>query len=53
MKDLDSANGTRLRGEAVEQSLLHPGDILQIGHSLLAYDEKPLERRGVIRVTAS
>ncbi len=50
VKDLGSANGTRLRGESVEQSLLHPGDILQIGHTLLAYDEKPLERRGVVRV---
>ena len=42
VRDLGSANGTRIAGERVEASELESGDILQIGHTLFAFEDKPL-----------
>lgn len=35
--DLESTNGTRLNGEAIQLAVLRPGDVLQIGRSLLVF----------------
>ena len=38
--DLESTNGTRLNGETVQLAMLRPGDVLQIGRSLLVYGSR-------------
>lgn len=50
VRDLGSANGTKVGGERVEQSNLHHGDVLQIGHTLLGYEDKPLVSRVPVAV---
>lgn len=42
LTDLGSANGTRVGGEKIKSVRLAPGDILQLGHSLLAFERKLL-----------
>src|SRR5262245_40693430 len=37
--DLDSKNGTHLDGRRIDADYLHPGSILRIGSTLLAYSE--------------
>ncbi len=37
--DLKSRNGVRVNGEAVTSRVLAPGDLLELGHTLLLYDE--------------
>jgi pSer/pThr/pTyr-binding forkhead associated (FHA) protein len=38
LEDLDSANGTRVNGQQVEQVNISPGDVIQIGDSTLRYE---------------
>lgn len=38
--DLESTNGTRLNGEAVQLAMLRPGDVLHIGRSVLVYGSR-------------
>jgi pSer/pThr/pTyr-binding forkhead associated (FHA) protein len=38
LEDLDSANGTRVNGQQVEQANISPGDVIQIGDSTLRYE---------------
>ncbi|NUP05790.1 MAG: sigma 54-interacting transcriptional regulator [Polyangiaceae bacterium] len=50
IRDLGSANGTRIGGERVEQANLHHGDIIQIGHTLFAFEDKQLPARVPVSV---
>jgi pSer/pThr/pTyr-binding forkhead associated (FHA) protein len=38
--DLESTNGTRLNGETIQLGMLRPGDVLQVGRSLLVYGSR-------------
>lgn len=40
LTDLDSTNGTRVNGHAIQIHVLHPGDLLWIGRSVLVYGSK-------------
>ena len=42
VRDLGSANGTRVGGERVEQANLRHGDVVQLGHTLWGFEHKPL-----------
>jgi len=43
VRDLDSRNGTLVNGELIDEELLRAGDIIQIGETEFAYEEKDLE----------
>ncbi len=45
IRDLGSANGLRVNGVRVDEQLLEPGDVMQIGHTLFAYEHKRIEAR--------
>src|SRR5882724_3517007 len=41
VSDLGSKNGVRVNGQAVREQLLADGDLLELGHTLLIYEESP------------
>jgi transcriptional regulator with GAF, ATPase, and Fis domain len=41
VKDLGSRNGVRVNGDPVEERLLASGDLVELGHTLLLYEEAP------------
>lgn len=43
VEDLGSSNGTRLNGKAIRRRVLRPGDVIQIGTSLVAFKEEEEE----------
>ncbi len=43
IEDLGSSNGTRLNGKTIRRRILRPGDVIQIGTTLIAYSEEPVE----------
>ncbi len=45
VRDLGSANGIRVGGARASDQLLEPGDVIQIGHTLFAYEHKRFEER--------
>jgi len=38
VEDLQSTNGTKVNGKRVRSAPLHPGDELQVGHTLFAFE---------------
>lgn len=40
VEDLGSSNGTRLNGKAIRRRVLRSGDVIQIGTSLIAFNEE-------------
>ncbi|MFO0548453.1 MAG: sigma 54-interacting transcriptional regulator [Polyangiaceae bacterium] len=45
VRDLGSANGTRVGGARVESAMLEHGDVVQLGHSVFAFEHKVLRER--------
>ncbi len=43
VEDLKSRNGTRVNGSRIEIKDLEDGDVIQIGHTLVAYTQRALE----------
>jgi hypothetical protein len=43
IEDLGSSNGTRLNGKTIRRRVLRPGDVIQIGTTLIAYSQEPVE----------
>ena len=41
IRDLNSGNGLYVNGERISQKVLTGGDVIQIGHSRLVFDDKP------------
>src|SRR5262249_57188074 len=46
LADVASANGCFVNGQAVKDVLLHPGDRIQIGQTLLVYSAAPADAAG-------
>ncbi|MFO0958713.1 MAG: FHA domain-containing protein [Isosphaeraceae bacterium] len=47
--DLGSANGTFVNGDPVDQALIHPGDQVQIGQTVMLFSEGPGAEREMTR----
>jgi len=45
LRDLGSANGTRVAGAPIDSRKLLHGDVIQVGHTLLSYEEKLIDAR--------
>ena len=43
VRDLNSRNGTLVNGELIDEELLREGDLIQIGETEFAYEEKDVE----------
>ncbi len=41
IRDLNSTNGTKLNGVAIEESVLKPGDQIAIGDSVFVFEDRP------------
>ena len=41
IEDLQSTNGTKVNGKRVRSAELHPGDLIEIGHSRFLFELEP------------
>jgi len=53
IEDLGSSNGTRLNGKVIRRRILRPGDVIQIGKTLITYSEDPVEHADPVEDSVS